>query len=113
MKNSLFLMMCVPAFAAVAAAGDAAQPEPWADTSVNSINRLPAAAFMPPLADEAAALSDALVPETPYVKSLNGDWSLDGATAAILKIRTCSVSPESSATSPSMRARRTESAMWR
>ena len=53
---------------------DAARPEPWADASVNSINRLPAAAFLPPLADEAAALSDALVPETPYVKSLNGDW---------------------------------------
>ena len=53
---------------------DAPQPEPWADASVNSINRLPAAAFLPPLADEAAALSDALVPETPYVKSLNGDW---------------------------------------
>ena len=47
---------------------------PWEDTSVNSIGRLPAAHFTPPLAGEAAALADALEPETPYVKSLNGRW---------------------------------------
>ena len=47
---------------------------PWEDTSVNSIGRLPAAHFTPPLAGEAAALADALESETPYVKSLNGRW---------------------------------------
>ena len=48
----------------------------WEDPAVNSENRLPACAYLAPLADEAAALTDALEPETPYVKSLNGDWKI-------------------------------------
>ena len=48
----------------------------WEDPAVNSINRLPARTYAMPLADEAAALTDALEPETPFVKSLNGDWKI-------------------------------------
>ena len=48
----------------------------WEDPSVNAVNRLSACAFLPPLADEAAALSDALEPATPYVRSLNGNWKI-------------------------------------
>ena len=50
--------------------------EPWQNPAVNSINRLPARTYAMPLADEAAALTDALEPETPFVKSLNGDWKI-------------------------------------
>jgi len=52
----------------------AAEMPRWVDPAVTAVNRLPAAAFLPPLGDEAAAFSAALEPETPYVKSLNGDW---------------------------------------
>lgn len=48
----------------------------WEDPAVNSINRLPARAYSMPLASVEAALTDALEPETPYVKSLNGDWKI-------------------------------------
>ena len=39
--------------------------EEWEDPAVNSINRLPPRTYAMPLADEAAALTDALEPETP------------------------------------------------
>ena len=48
--------------------------EPWENPAVNAINRLPARTYSMPLASEAAALTDALEPETPYKKRLNGDW---------------------------------------
>ena len=61
--------------AAVSALGAfAADRNDWENPEVNSVNRLPARTYTVPLADEAAALSDALVPETPYAVSLNGDW---------------------------------------
>ena len=46
----------------------------WEDLSVNSINRLPPRTYAMPLESEQAALTDALEPETPYKKSLNGEW---------------------------------------
>ena len=41
----------------------------WENPAINSINRLPARTFAPPLATGEAALTDALVPESPYVLS--------------------------------------------
>ena len=46
----------------------------WENPSVNSINRLPSRTFARPLASAAAALTDALEPESPWVQSLNGQW---------------------------------------
>ena len=54
----------------------AAEVNDWENPEVNSINRLPARTYAIPLADEQAALSDALEPETPYRMSLNGDWKI-------------------------------------
>jgi len=51
-----------------------AEVNDWENPAVNSINRLPARTYAMPLADERAALSDALEPETPYRMSLDGDW---------------------------------------
>ena len=62
------------ALATVAVQAVAAERPAWEDLAVNSENRMEAAAYLPPLASVDAALSDALEPETPYVKSLNGDW---------------------------------------
>ena len=67
--------LCVLCGVAACAASVAAAVE-WEDPSVNAVNRLPACAFLPPLADEAAALSDDLEPATPYVRSLNGNWKI-------------------------------------
>ena len=52
----------------------AAEVNDWENPAVNSIDRLPARTYTVPLADEKAALSDALEPATPYALSLNGDW---------------------------------------
>ena len=68
-------MMMVLAVSAGAAWAAEKVPE-WQDPAVNSVNRLPARTYAMPLADEAAALTDALEPETPYRKSLNGDWKI-------------------------------------
>ena len=46
----------------------------WENPAINSINRLPARTFAPPLVSAEAALTDALEPESPYVLSLNGNW---------------------------------------
>ncbi len=54
----------------------AAEVNDWENPAVNSINRLPARTYAMPLADEQAAFSDALEPETPYKMSLNGDWKI-------------------------------------
>ena len=48
----------------------------WENPQVNSRNRLPARTYAMPLADEAAAFTDAIEPETPYKKSLNGNWKI-------------------------------------
>ena len=62
--------------AALPCAADA--PE-WEDPAVNSVNRLPPRTYAMPLASEKSALTDALEPETPYRKSLNGTWKLSWA----------------------------------
>ena len=59
----------------------------WEDPSVNSINRLPPRTYAMPLADEAAALTDALEPETPYRMSLNGTWKLSWAGNPDLRVK--------------------------
>ncbi|MGC8140621.1 hypothetical protein ACP3W2_24460, partial [Salmonella enterica] len=60
-------MMNAAIGAALAAALCAsAAPNDWENTRVNSINREPARAYSMPLADEAAALTGDLEPQTPY-----------------------------------------------
>ena len=54
----------------------AAEVNDWENPAVNSINRLPARTWTVPFADENSALSDDLVPESPYLVSLNGDWKI-------------------------------------
>ncbi len=54
----------------------AAEVNDWENPAVNSINRLPARTWTVPLADDSSALSDDLVPESPYLVSLNGDWKI-------------------------------------
>ena len=65
----------------------AAPTNDWENLQVNSINRLPARTYAMPLASEAAALTDALEPETPYRKSLNGDWKLSWAGSPDLRVK--------------------------
>ncbi len=48
----------------------------WENPLVNAINREPARAYAFPLADAKAALTEEL-PESPYVKSLNGNWKFN------------------------------------
>ena len=48
----------------------------WFDPELNEENRLPAGAFLTPLANVQAALTDDLEMKTPYVKSLNGMWRI-------------------------------------
>ena len=48
----------------------------WENPQVNSRNRLPARTYAMPLADEAAAFTDAIEPESPYKQSLNGNWKI-------------------------------------
>ena len=60
---------------AVLATGYSAQND-WENTRVNAINREPARAYSMPLADEKAALTDELEPQTPYRLSLNGIWKI-------------------------------------
>ena len=61
---------------ALAALCVSAVPNDWENTRVNSINREPARAYSMPLADEKAALTDDLEPQTPYKVSLNGIWKI-------------------------------------
>ena len=62
--------------ALAASAGAAEKPNDWENPAVNSINRLPPRTYAMPLENEQAALTDALEPETPFAKSLNGDWKI-------------------------------------
>ena len=66
------LPLAVSVAASVAFAADT--PPDWENPEVNSRNRMPAAAYAMPLADEGAALADGLEPVTPYKVSLNGEW---------------------------------------
>ncbi|MGN0833103.1 MAG: glycoside hydrolase family 2 TIM barrel-domain containing protein [Kiritimatiellia bacterium] len=62
------LWLVLPLTAADAATND------WENLAVNSINRLPARTYAAPLASVASALTDGLTFETPYVRSLDGNW---------------------------------------
>lgn len=46
----------------------------WEDVAVNEVNRLPARAYTASLVTEDEALTDALVPASPYELGLNGEW---------------------------------------
>ena len=76
----LLLTMAVSMFADLPAAE-------WEDLAVNSINRLPARSYTLPLADESAALTESLNPESPYSKSLNGIWKISWAGNPNLRIK--------------------------
>ena len=65
----------------------AAETNDWENLQVNSINRLPPRTYAMPLAREADALTDALEPETPYKKSLNGDWKFSWAGSPELRAK--------------------------
>ena len=74
-------------FAVAVFAGLTCNSAEWEDLSVNSIGRLPARSYTIPLADGAAALTDALEPTSPYRKSLNGIWKLSWAGNPELRVR--------------------------
>ena len=76
-------MIAMMTMVAAIAAGT---PE-WENPFANSINRLPARTYSMPLADAKAALTDALEPETPYKKSLNGDWKFSWAGNPDLRVK--------------------------
>ena len=59
----------------------------WEDPSVNSIGRLPPRTYAMPLADESAALTDALEPESPWKMSLNGEWKFSWAGNPDLRVK--------------------------
>ena len=65
----------------------AAEANDWENLAVNSINRLSARSYSMPLANEQAALSDALEPETPYKQSLNGIWKISWAGNPDLRVK--------------------------
>ncbi len=70
MKTQIVISLAFAASLAAWAVND------WENTEVNSINREPARAYSMPLADEKAAFTDALEPETPFRQSLNGTWKI-------------------------------------
>ena len=59
----------------------------WEDPSVNSIGRLPPHTYAIPLANESAALTDALEPESPWKMSLNGEWKFSWAGNPDLRVK--------------------------
>ena len=73
-KKAIGAVACALAFAASAPGAGQAQTNDWENTEINSRNRMPAATYAMPLADEAAALSGDLEPATPYSMSLDGEW---------------------------------------
>ncbi len=70
--NKAILAVC----ALISCGAFAAEVNDWENLEVNSINRLPSRTYAMPLADEQAAFTDALVPETPYAVTLNGEWKI-------------------------------------
>ena len=65
----------------------AGETNDWENLAVNSRNREPARAYAMPLANEAAAFTDALEPETPYKVSLNGVWKISWAGNPELRVK--------------------------
>ena len=78
-KTEIALFACVTAGAVIAAE--------WEDPAVNSINRLPARTYSMPLADEQAAFTDSIEPDTPYKQSLNGEWKFSWAGEPGLRVK--------------------------
>ena len=78
-----------PLAAALLAGFAPAAPETndWENLKVNSINRLPARTYSMPLASVDAALADAIEPETPFKKSLNGIWKISWAGNPDLRVK--------------------------
>ena len=60
----------------IAAIMSSGVPE-WENPQVNSVNREPPRTYSMPLASERDALSGELEPQTPYRKSLNGEWKIN------------------------------------
>ena len=87
MKSRVWLTVLVEGLAMVSRPVGLMAADAWEDPSVNARNRLPPRTYAMPLADEAAALSDALEPETPYKKSLNGTWKLSWAGNPELRVK--------------------------
>ena len=81
------LILLAAAVAACRAFADEPKAPEWEDLAVNSLNRLPARTYSMPLADESAALTDALEPATPYKKSLNGVWKFSWAGNPELRVK--------------------------
>ena len=73
--------------AGVEAAKTVVETNDWEDLAVSSRNRAPARTYSMPLANEAAALTDALEPETPYRLSLNGIWKISWAGNPDLRVK--------------------------
>ena len=71
---ALCVALSMTAVAVMASALSVAATHDWENPAVNSRNRMPAATYAMPLADEKAALSDALEFDTPWKTSLNGEW---------------------------------------
>ena len=83
MKNLILFAVALAAFHGLA--DDPKAPE-WENLAVSSLNRLPARTYSMPLADESAALTDALEPETPFKKTLNGIWKFSWAGNPALRV---------------------------
>ena len=88
----MFAVKCDTVFsyaflALVPLALSAGQTNDWENLAVNSRNREPARAYAMPLANEAAAFTDALEPETPYKMSLNGIWKISWAGNPNLRVK--------------------------
>ena len=81
MKASIAICISFSASLCVAEVND------WENLSVNSINREAARTYSMPLADEAAAFTDAIEPETPYKMSLNGIWKISWAGNPDLRVK--------------------------
>ena len=64
-----------------------AEAAEWEDLAVNAVNRLPPRSYTVPLADESAALTETLDPESPYSKSLNGIWKISWAGNPDLRVK--------------------------
>ena len=68
MKNKTMVLLLASGMICVTSAAE------WEEPAVNSVNRLSARTYSMPLADEKAAFTNAIEPDTPYKKSLNGEW---------------------------------------
>ena len=87
MKRIVASLATVALTVGAAVAEDASAKPEWENLAVNSVNRLPARTYAMPLANEQAALTDALEFETPYAKSLNGIWKISWAGNPDLRVK--------------------------